>query len=387
MSDVLERIEERKDSLKAEAAPSEKRGRLTERVVQDLREIGIMKMLQSNRWGGDEAHPAEFARAVMKLARYNAPAGWVGGVVGVHPWQISGFAAKVQEEIWGKNPDTWVSSPYAPLGVLEPVDGGYHVKGRIPFSSGGEECQWAITGALKKDKNGKTQMMHIVLPREDYHFDDDSWNVLGLRGTGSKDLVCDGAVVPEYRIHDPYMFDHGQYFAELGIDSTLYKIPFPVIFSYAINVASQGIALGAMDIVLENARHRVDARGTKSSEDPFQLAVIAECAAEIRSGETVLIADGHRIFDEVEKNGSLSFETRAEVRANGVRAVRRSADAIERAFNYAGGRALQMESPVNRALRDAKTTLAHICNAQHPIYQVWARVVMGLDHDLGMAFW
>lgn len=387
MNEVLTRIEERRDSLKAEAGPSEKRGRLTEKVIKDVDDTGIMKMLQSKRWGGHESHPAEFAEAAMLLARYNAPAGWVGGVVGVHPWQISGFTEQLQQEIWGENPDTWVSSPYAPLGMLEPVDGGYNIKGRIPFSSGGEDCQWAIVGALLKGDDGAVQMRHIVLPRSDYHFDDDSWDVLGLRGTGSKDLICDGAFVPSHRVYDPYLFDHGQYFDELGIDSPLYRVPFPIIFSYAINAASQGIAMGAMDAIMENAKQRVDARGLKTLEDPFQMTIIAECAAEVRAGETVLLADGHRMFEEVEKNGRLSFETRAEIRANGVRAIRRSADAIERVFNYAGGRALQMDSPVNRALRDAKTTLAHICNNQHPIYQVWSRVYLGLDCDLSMAFW
>lgn len=387
MNEVLARIHERRDSLIGEAPLSEKNGRLTANAIADIRASGIMKMLQSKRHGGYESHPAEFAEAAMTLASYNAAAGWVGGVVGVHPWQISGFTAKLQDEIWGSDPDTWVSSPYAPIGMLEPVDGGYRVSGRVPFSSGGEDCEWAITGALRKTPDGPPAMVHIVMPRSDYHFDQDSWDVIGLRGTASKDLVVDEAFIPAHRVYDPYDFDHGQAFAEVGITSTLYQIPFPVIFSYAINSASQGIAEGAMNAVLENAKQRVDARGTSTLEDPYQMTVIAECAAEVRAGRTILLADGHRMFDEVAENGQLSFETRAEIRANGVRSIRRSVDAIERAFNYAGGRGVKLDHPVNRGLRDATTTLAHICNAQHPIYQVWARVGLGLDHDLSMAFW
>lgn len=387
MNEVLKRIEERKDSLKAEAVACEHRGRLTEKTVQDLREIGFSKMLQSKRWGGYESHPVEFCEASMTLARYNAPAGWICGVVGVHPWEISGFSEKLQNDIWGQDPETWVSSPYMPLGMLEKVDGGYFVKGRIPFSSGGEECQWAITGALMPNESGGSKLVHIVLPRKDYDFDQDSWDVIGLRGTGSKDLVCEGAVIPEDRIYDPALFDAGQYFAELGIDSPLFKIPFPTIFSYAINSSSQGVAMGAMDAILDNARKRVDATGKATLEDPYQMTVLAECAAEVRAGAHVLRAVGHRMYDEAVANGVLSFETRAEIRADGVRAVRRSADAVEKAFNYVGGRGLQMEASVNRGLRDTIATLAHICNNQHPIYQVWARVEFGLDHNAGMAFW
>jgi alkylation response protein AidB-like acyl-CoA dehydrogenase len=343
-------------------------------------------MLQSKQYGGYESHPVEFAEAVMKIAGYNSAAGWVAGVVGVHPWEASGFTRELQDEIWGLDPDTWISSPYAPLGVLEPVDGGYRIQGRITFSSGGEACEWAITGALLQGPDGAMQMRHIVLPRDDYWFDQDSWNVIGLRGTGSKDLVVDDAFVPAHRVYDPYDFDHGQNFEKVGNDAPLYRIPFPTIFSYAINCASQGIAEGAMAAVMDNALKRVDARGTRTLEDPFQMAMIAECAAEVRAGRAVLIADGHRMYDEAVRDGSLGLETRAEIRANGVRAIRRSVDAVERVFNYAGGRSLQLSSPVSRGLRDAKTTLAHICNTQHPIYQFWAQVNLGLDYDLGKVF-
>lgn len=385
--EVLERIDALKDSLTAAAAEAEQLGRLPEHTVEDLQKTGVMKMLQSRQYGGYESHPAEFAEAVMKIASYNSAAGWVAGVVGVHPWQISGFNARTQEEIWGTDPDTWVSSPYAPLGVLEPVEGGYRIKGRIPFSSGGEACEWAITGALLRGEDGQMQMRHIVLPRDDYRFDQDSWNVLGLRGTGSKDLIVDDAFVPAHHVYDPLDFEEGVNFDKVGNTAALYRISFPTIFSFAINSASQGIAEGAIAAVVENARQRVDARGTRSAEDPYQLAMIAECAADVRAGRAVLLADAYRIYDEAAATGTLSKETRAEVRANGVRAIRRSADAIERVFNYAGGRALQFDHPVNRALRDAKTTLAHICNNQHPIYQVWSRVQLGTDDGPMVAFW
>lgn len=386
-SQVLDRIDARKESLVAAAPECEQLGRLTDQTVADLRDTGVVKMLQSKQYGGYESHPAEFAEAVMRIAGYNSAAGWVAGVVGVHPWQASGFTAQLQEEIWGQDPDTWISSPYAPLGILEPRAGGYQIKGRIPFSSGGEACEWAITGALLKGEDGQLRMRHIVLPRDDYRFDQDSWNVMGLRGTGSKDLIVDDAFVPAHRVYDPLDFDNGKNFDKVGNVASLYRIAFPTIFSFAINSASQGIAEGALAAVMDNAQKRVDARGTRTLEDPFQMTMLAECAADVRAGRAVLLADAHRIYDEAARDGQLSPQTRAEVRANGVRAIRRSADAIERVFNYAGGRALQMDHPVNRALRDAKTTLAHICNTQHPVYQLWSQVNLGLDYQTSPAFW
>ncbi|WP_051215589.1 hypothetical protein [Granulicoccus phenolivorans] len=365
------------ESLAAREVEAAELGNLPEQTVADLRSTGVIRMLQPKTFGGAEAHPAEFAATVMDIARLNAPAGWVGGVVGIHSWEIAGFNDQLRQEIWA-DPETWVSSPYAPMGMLEPVDGGYRISGRVTFSSGGELCEWAILGALLPTEEGP-KLRHMVLPRSDYTFDPDSWNVLGLRGTGSKDLIVDNAFVPSYRVYDPLDFERGQAFEAVGEHGPLYKLPFPVIFSAAINSASAGILENAYEKIRANFQQRVDTRGTKSTEDVYQLIQLGEAGADVRSARTTILNDMERLYDEVVANGFIAQQTRLDVRANGVRAIRRGADAIDRIFNYAGGRALQNTSPVNAALRDVKTLMAHICNSQHPIYDGWSRVSLGLD--------
>ena len=105
------------------------------------------------------------------------------------------------EEIWGDDVDTWIASPYAPQGVAKPVDGGYIFNGRWQFSSGTDHCDWIILGAMLGDADGKPlmppQMLHMILPRKDYEIVEDSWNVVGLRGTGSKDVIVKDAFVPD----------------------------------------------------------------------------------------------------------------------------------------------------------------------------------------------
>lgn len=387
MSHYDKLIDEVADVLVGTAAEAEQLNRLPEATIDAIRHTRVVRALQPKSYGGDECHPVEFAEAVMRIASLNSSAGWCAGVIGVHSWQIAGFDPKLQDEIWGADPETWVSSPYAPLGVLERVDGGYKVKGRIPFSSGGEASKWAITGALLPQEDGTMALRHIVLPRDDYWFDQDSWNVLGLKGTGSKDLVCDGATIPDYRVYRMEDFDNGQNMAKVGNHADLYKLPFPTFFSYAINCASQGIAEGAMNAVLENAKKRVNARGIKSLDDDIQVNAIGEAAADVRAGRAVLLDVGNRLYDEVAAEGKISLQSRIQARADGVRAIRRSVEAIERVFNFAGGMALKTNTDVNRGLRDAKTTLAHICNTQHPIQIQWTKVTLGLEHDGGAAFW
>lgn len=352
MSHYDKLIDEVADVLVGTAAEAEQLNRLPEATIDAIRHTRVVRALQPKSYGGDECHPVEFAEAVMRIASLNSSAGWCAGVIGVHSWQIAGFDPKLQDEIWGADPETW-----------------------------------AITGALLPQEDGTMALRHIVLPRDDYWFDQDSWNVLGLKGTGSKDLVCDGATIPDYRVYRMEDFDNGQNMAKVGNHADLYKLPFPTFFSYAINCASQGIAEGAMNAVLENAKKRVNARGIKSLDDDIQVNAIGEAAADVRAGRAVLLDVGNRLYDEVAAEGKISLQSRIQARADGVRAIRRSVEAIQRVFNFAGGLALKTNTDVNRGLRDAKTTLAHICNTQHPIQIQWTKVTLGLEHDGGAAFW
>src|SRR5690606_40217483 len=79
-----------------------------------MRTLGSIRLLQPKRHGGREVHPREFAETVMATAALDPSAGWINGVVGVHPYQLAYADPRVGEEIWADDVDTWVASPYAP---------------------------------------------------------------------------------------------------------------------------------------------------------------------------------------------------------------------------------------------------------------------------------
>ncbi len=81
-------------------------------------------MLAPKEYGGYESHPREFAETAMGIGAMDGAAGWVSGIVGVHPWELAFFDRKAQDEVWGEDNDMWMASPYAPMGVATPTDGG-----------------------------------------------------------------------------------------------------------------------------------------------------------------------------------------------------------------------------------------------------------------------
>ena len=127
---VLERIEAHAEEIAQLGPENERLGKLSDRSAQILRESGVIRMLAPKQYGGTESHPVEWAETVMRIAALDGSTGWIAGIVGVHPWEVAMADARVQEEIWGADNDTWLGSPYAPMGVLTPADGGYTLKGR-----------------------------------------------------------------------------------------------------------------------------------------------------------------------------------------------------------------------------------------------------------------
>jgi alkylation response protein AidB-like acyl-CoA dehydrogenase len=254
-----------------------------------------MRLLQPGKHGGYEATPRDFAEAVMAVAKYDGSAGWVCGVVGVHPWELAQMDPRLQEEIWGENQDTWVASPYIPGGIAEPTEGGYVLRGRWPFSSGTDHADWCVLGAMVGDGTGSGKpakpptVLHVVLPRADYQIIPGSWDTIGLQGTGSKDVVVDGAFIPEYRTINQLNVMGGEAATHFGVTEPLYQLPFTSMFPLGITSAVVGICEGALAAHLAIQRDRVAITGAVQRDDPYALYAAGEAASEIQASRTQLI--------------------------------------------------------------------------------------------------
>jgi hypothetical protein len=175
-------------------------------------------------------------------------------------WQLGLFPEEAQRDVWGKDTSVLITSSYAPTGKVERVDGGFRLSGRWSFSSGCDHCQWVFLGGVAPSDGPIPDMRTFLLPRSDYRIID-NWHVAGLAGTGSKDIVVEGAFVPEHRTHrfvDAYMFQNPGQAVNTG---PLFRLPFGCLFAFAIAVPAIGAARGgararwsAPNIVLRGVR-------------------------------------------------------------------------------------------------------------------------------------
>ena len=372
-----------REALFAEGLEADKLGKLPQSTVDRMKNAGVIRMLQPLEYGGMEATPRQFAETVMGIAAVNPSAGWVAGIVGVHPWQLAMADTSVQEEVWGTDPDTWIASPYMPNGMAVPVEGGYRMSGRWSFSSGTDHCTWAFLGAMACEADGSMsmppRMLHVVIPRTDYEIIEDSWDVVGLQGTGSKDLVVEDAFIPAERVME---YDHlidGSQVAGAGLTQTVYRMPWSCMFPLGITAATVGISEGLLACAREYLEERVGAQGTAIKDDPYVLYQLGESEAKIYQARQSLIANAEEIWDIVDRGDEVTFARRAQGRRTQAEAAWTAVRAVDNIYARCGGTALRMDKPMQRFWRDSHAGLHHAIHVPSTVFHASALSSLGVD--------
>ena len=362
--EVIEGVRELLPALRDRAQEAEDRRAVPAESVKALEGTGFFRLLQPASFGGYEADPMTFYTAVRLIASACGSTGWVSSVLGVHPWHLGLFTPQAQQEVWGADQSTRISSSYAPTGRAVKVDGGHQVSGRWSFSSGCDHASWVFLGQIVTDADNRpTDFRTFLLPRSDYVIDD-VWDTVGLRGTGSNDIVVAGAFVPEHRslsfMDVSRLVVPGQ---ELN-HGPLYKLPYGSVFSYGITTPIIGMATGAYEAHVAYQKERVRASyvGQKAWEDPHSQVRVAEAAADLDSAWLALERDMTELIGYARAGQQIPADVRLRVRRDQVRGTAQSIRAIDRLFENSGGRALKAGTPIQRFWRDAHAGRVHAIN-------------------------
>ena len=377
--DVLDRITEIEPYLRDQADRAEELRRLPDETAKKLKDTGIVRLLQPRRWNGYEADPRIFFEAVMKVASNCGSSGWVMGVAGVHPWEVAAFDDQAQEEVWGDDTDTWISSSYQPGGKARPVEGGYVLSGRWMFSSGSDHCQWVILGVGVLDADGEpSHSAHFLLPRSDYVIED-TWHVIGLAGTGSNDIVVEDVFVPHHRTATRDEIHECTGPGLVRNDAPCFKVPWGAIFPNAIAASVVGIAEGALRSHIDYQRGRVTQTMGAVIDNPMAMDAIGRAAAEIDGTRARLLSNLAEMYDYLVRGESIPLPMRVRNRRDQVQDVWRTVAAVDAIFARSGGNALRKGNPIQRFWRDAHAGLNHVVNVPDKAFSSWANVAMGGD--------
>lgn len=357
-------------------------GKLPDATIAAMQEAGFFRIMQPAAYGGFEMDPEVFFNVQMILAEGCMSTAWVLGVVAIHNWQLGLFDAQAQQDVWGEDDSTLISSSYMPVGKVEHVDGGYKLSGHWGFSSGSKHCKWAFLGAMvpPKAEGEAPDYRTFLVPISDYDIVD-NWNVSGLEGTGSHDIVVKDAFVPEHRTHRSI---HGFECDSPGNavnEHYIFRLPFGQIFVRAVSSSSIGCLKGVVDSYIAVNKDRVGLNdGNKIATDPDAQMALSEAVSTVDECKTIMFRNFDAMVEAARSGSRLDIDDRIKMRFDAALVSRKCTEAINQMFISCGAQGIFRDHPLNRAWLDINAGRTHVANNPFKFGRNLGGVMMGGDN-------
>ncbi|GGQ44791.1 acyl-CoA dehydrogenase family protein [Couchioplanes azureus] len=312
-------------------------------VVDQLAGLGVFKLAVPEQYGGSEAEPSLLVDVLEELGRADGSTGWCA-MVGAATGMTLAYLPPATAMDLVRDPRFLIAGVAAPTGRATPVEGGYRVRGRWAFASACRHATHLVGGMLTPEGVRLAVLDPAALTIHD------TWEVAGLRGTGSHDFTADDVLVPADRTFS---------LAEAPVQKgPLYAFPALSLLALGIGAVSLGIARAAIEDFGELARtKRNPLTGEAIAAKPAVRAAVAEATALHGAGLAYL---RHSVTAVVP---AATPETdalrRARLRLAISTATRNAARAVDLLYHAAGGSAVYDSSPLQRHFRDVHVATQH----------------------------
>src|SRR5439155_10419973 len=229
--------------------------------------------------------------------------------------------------------------------------------------------------------SGLSEPRIFLLPARDYTIID-TWHVIGLGGTGSKDVAAEDVFVPEYRSLAVRQIIGGPNPGSAVNPSVLYQLPAISLFAFCIAGVSLGFAQGAIAYFIETMRTRTSYYTGRNLADFVTLQIhLAEATAITDAARAVMLSDSDEATRIVGEGGMPSLEQRARYRRDGAYAANLCTRAVDVVFQATGGGAIYARNPLQRAFRDVHAANAHYVLNWDINGALFGRGLLGLSPD------
>ena len=223
-------------------------------------------------------------------------------------------------------------------GKAEKVEGGYRISARKVFSSGAPAGDLLMTGAVLEEPGKPPMVLHFGIPMNSPKVKVlDTWRTLGMRGTGSHDIMIDGHVVPDAAVS--VSRKAGEWHPLFQIIAT---IAFPLIYSVYL-----GTAEGARDIAIDLATR-------KKTQSHHAVELAGRMETELSAAR--LACDF--MLDAIRKSAP-SAETVNQVMTGKQLVTQHAIAAVELAMELAGGAGFYRAAGLERRFRDIQAARYH----------------------------
>ena len=347
-------------------------------VVGAMAEAGLFRMTIASSCGGFEADAMTQFLVTEEVSRADGGTGWTLMISGETGGIASGCMHPMSADEIFADPLAVFAGALNPLGIGVRVEGGYRVTGQWPFASACHHAHYFWGQFVVHDDNGpalgpggRPILREALIPRRDFEVVD-TWQVGGMRGSGSADVATRDSFVPE-------RYTTAAQAGPVGQAGTLFRFPLYSRLAYNKAAVSTGIARAALDDFIDLASNKIPRGSTKLlREREMVQRAIADAEATLRSARAWVLQCITEMWADVEAGKTIGMEQRALLQLASTHAVAASERAVEIVYKAAGVTANYQSSLLERCMRDIHVVPAHIMVS--PVwYEPTGRVLLGME--------
>jgi indole-3-acetate monooxygenase len=345
--------------IRAHAADLEA-GRIPPQLVAEFYDAGVFRAMLPRELGGLEAEPVEWLQMIEEIARLDASAGWLAfiqsgvGLTFLDPDRFERFRLRAGGRL------ILAMSLGRIGGKAVRVEGGYRITGRWPFASGspfatwlgGMSYVWGADGSAILDSSGQPQRLLAIWPADQARLID-TWDGLGLRGTGSGDFEITDLFVPDEQVNPGF-------YAAPVYDRALFRMKEMPEVGHGAHAL--GVASAALESFVGAVRSKpLPGSARQSAMGHMQAHQIAFGRADVlvRAARSLLHETARAAYEDATANAELGLELRVRLREANIFAVRAAKEAVGLIFEMAGSSAVYRGHPIEKAFRDINTAASH----------------------------
>jgi alkylation response protein AidB-like acyl-CoA dehydrogenase len=336
-------------TIAARAGEIEEARRLPPDLLDDLRATGCFRYQLPASHGGFGASLGDAVALVEAISRADASTGWSVMIAAGMFRELAELPRATFDEIF-TDPNTTVAGVFRPSGVVTPIAGAYEVSGRWAFASGCVYADWIYGNAIEPSQGDPT-LRAAVFERGQVELED-TWHVLGMRGTASHHFSVDRAIVAAERTFVPLS-------GEACVDTPYAHIPPPSMFALEIAGVALGTARAGLDDVLamSDMVPMLD-HGSLATNPHFHLR-LSQADTALRAGRALVGEHAEELWELARLGSTPSGDVVARTRAAAAWSTAIAVDAGTTAYRLGGGSAVHDDNTLQRRLRDLNTIAQH----------------------------
>ncbi len=363
----------------------EREQRLPKALVERFHAAGFYNLVIPRELGGLQADPLTYVRVVELLAEGAGAAGWNLANNSICQLIALGLTDEGVHEIYAHGADAVIAgTAVIGGGRAVPVDGGYRVTGRWPFGSGCQESSWMLGSFQildgdqpRRSPDGASVYWRGLFQRSEAQIVEGSWDVSGLRATGSFDWTVQDVFLPERRtmVHAGVPLDN-QWKRWPG---TSYALPAQAWVGPHHSAVITGIARAGIDALIELAGEKTPrGRTGRLCENPQVQDAVGRADAILNAGRAYRSAMITELWNTVAAGEDTTLEQRARCRLAAVHATDSAREAMDLMYRHGGSTSFRRESRLAECWRDLHV-VGQTAALAPEWYPIGGRVLLNMD--------